>query len=648
MAVVVERVGRRIYLRSPWQPGMPDRCKSISGARWSPKAKAWTYALDLEVCRMLREEFGEDLQIGQELWKWASDERARERTLDDLLRDLRENPLKHLELPTRVGETSKILSKALRDRPYQIPGVRYLARARTALLADQPGLGKTIQTLAGLVEGLPEGGRVLVLAPKTAVNTVWADEIQKWMSDYKPGYSITSLAGLTPTKVEKSLGEYMALDATDGGLHFLLANAEMVRIRSTKECPKNQCNGMNEFCEYAEKHRGSIDPRLPQLFQVQWDAIVADETHKWLINSIARAKSVSQVGLGFSKLQVRDGGMKIALSGTPLKGKKYNLFGTIHWLRPQIYTSKWAWIQRFFKVDDNGYGRTIGDLLPERKEAFYRALNTMMLRRTKAEIRAMNPAWMPPEKMYHDIWVDMDPKQAKAYRAIELMGEAEIEGGRLDTKGILSEFTRMKQFASCYGRMDAGKFRPELPSAKFDWLLEFLEERGIETKSGSSRKGDLSEEVRKVVVASQFTSNINIWAAELVAKGISVYVLTGQTKDADRTKYVKAFQTRDDVRVFVINTNAGGAAITLDAADDVVIMDETWVPDEQEQVEDRAHRASNVIHQVDVWYVRANGTVEEAIANTNVDKAGSNHVVLDAQRGLAFARQYLQDKRGKQ
>jgi SNF2 family DNA or RNA helicase len=82
----------------------------------------------------------------------------------------------------------------------------------------------------------------------------------------------------------------------------------------------------------------------------------------------------------------------------------------------------------------------------------------------------------------------------------------------------------------------------------------------------------------------------------------------------------------------------------LDAADDIVLAGETWVPDEQEQVEDRVHRASDVKHQVDCWYLRTKGTVEEAIANTNVEKAESNHVVLDANRGLAFARK-LQDER---
>jgi SNF2 family DNA or RNA helicase len=80
----------------------------------------------------------------------------------------------------------------------------------------------------------------------------------------------------------------------------------------------------------------------------------------------------------------------------------------------------------------------------------------------------------------------------------------------------------------------------------------------------------------------------------------------------------------------------------------MVLMDETWVPDDQEQVEDRVHRASNVKHQVDVWYVRTKGTVEEDIAATTTMKAEYNHEVLDAERGLEFARKAFKVKIAKE
>lgn len=639
MKVVAERIGNRIHIRSPFE--YKDRCKALPGARWSKTSKSWTVACDLEVCRMIREEFGEELEIGPELWSWAANEVSRERAATNMLRSAGVSyDEKSVVPPTRVRQLAPKMLWGLRGKPYQVPGARFLAYARQALIADEPGMGKTIQTLAALVENLPDGGRVLVLAPKTSVTAVWREEVHKWLEGFKQGYTVTVLSGLTPAKTLERLDQYDALP-DDGRIHFLLGNAELVRIRSTMACTRvgseQGCDGTWEWCEFADKHKGSIDPRLPQIFKRQWDALVADETHKWLINT--RGKHASQVGRGFVALKTVEDGLRYALTGTPYKGKKYNLWGTLNWLRPKVYTSKWNWIERYFEVKENGYAREIGDIIPEREESLMRSLDALCLRRTKAEIRKINPDWMPPEKIYHQVKVPMDPKQAKAYQAIMKDAEVELKGGTLTALGVLAEFTRLKQFASCYGELVKGEFTPRLPSGKFEWLLEFLEERGIETKDPRSKKleGDLSEEVHKVVIASQFTKNINLWASELVARGVQCYVLTGEVSERERSRMVKQFQTDDRVRVFFINTMAGGVSITLDAADDVVIMDETWIPDDQLQVEDRAHRASNVKHQVHIWYVRAEDTIEEMIAEHNFAKAENNFVMLDKRRGLEFA-----------
>lgn len=636
MKVVVEKIGNRIHLRSPFE--YKDRAKGLPGARWSKSSKSWTYACDLEICRMMREEFREELEIGPELFAWAQNEVSRERAATTMLRATGVSyDAKSVVVPTRVERLTPKIAWGFRGKPYQVPGARFLAYARQALIADEPGMGKTIQTLAALVENLTEGGRVLVLAPKTSVTAVWREELRKWLEGFE--HSVTVLSGLTPAKTQERLEEYDALP-DDGRLHFLLANAEIVRIKSTMTCTRvgseKGCDGTYEWCEFADKHKGAVEPRLPQLFKRQWDAIVADETHKWLINT--RGKKASQVGRGFVALKTVDDGLRYALTGTPYKGKKHNLWGTLNWLRPKVYTSKWNWIERYFEVQKTDYSRVIGDIIPEREESLMRSLDALCLRRTKAEIRKINPDWMPPEKIYHQVKVPMDPKQAKAYKSITRDAEVKLKGGTLTALGVLAEFTRLKQFASCYGYInDRGEFMPSLPSGKFDWLLEFLEERGIETKSGTAKYGDLSEEVHKVVIASQFTKNINLWAAELVARGIPCYVLTGQTSEGKRSELVRRFQTDDRPRVFLINTMAGGVSITLDAADDVVIMDETWIPDDQLQVEDRAHRASNVKHQVHIWYVRAEDTIEEMIAEANFAKAESNFVMLDKRRGLEFA-----------
>jgi SNF2 family DNA or RNA helicase len=78
-------------------------------------------------------------------------------------------------------------------------------------------------------------------------------------------------------------------------------------------------------------------------------------------------------------------------------------------------------------------------------------------------------------------------------------------------------------------------------------------------------------------------------------------------------------------------------SLTLDAADDVVICDQTWVPDDQEQVEDRSHRISR-IHHVTVWYLASLDTIDEDIALINAQREDAIASILDKQRGVNYVK----------
>ena len=624
MKAVAERVGNRIYLRVPYSEMNVMTCKQVPGARWSKQAKAWTYPLDLETGRALREAFGEQLVLGPELTKWGQEAKALEQKLLGVNNVQDINVMSLVNLP-RVSEVCPGMWSAMNNRPYQPVASLFMAMAGQCLNADQPGTGKTIETLAALIErGVT--GPVLVLAPRTSVRSVWEPEIRQWLATYKEPWSVTVAIG-SAKQVEHAYNNFIEEPWHDG-LHFLVVNAEQARIKRDTECPADICNGDEDWCPEKDRHKNRSTVRKPFLHNVEWSAIVADETHRWLINT--RGKSASQVGYGFTRLKTKEDGARYALTGTPLKGKKYNLFGTLNWLKPKVYTAKWRWIGTYFDVWDNEYGgKVIGDLKGGMSdEAFFRSLGSIVIRRTKDELRAINPAWMPPEKRYHDIWVDLEGTQRTHYRSMEKAAEAQLEGGTLQARGILAEMTRLKQFALSDGHMVDGTFKPTLPSAKYDWVKEFLSERGI-------GKDEMSDEVHKVVICSQFTSVLNVWADKMREDGLNPLMITGETKNPE--VMADWFQTKDQYRLMLINTKAGGVSITLDAADDLVIIDETWVPDEQEQVEDRIHRASNILHQCDIWYVRSRGTIEEGIAAANRDKAEANHVVLDAKRGLKFA-----------
>jgi SWI/SNF-related matrix-associated actin-dependent regulator 1 of chromatin subfamily A len=69
----------------------------------------------------------------------------------------------------------------LEYRPYQVAGIQYMLSHPLSINADEPGLGKTIQT-AGLINALDDQvKRILVICP-AYLKLNWRDELRKWLT----------------------------------------------------------------------------------------------------------------------------------------------------------------------------------------------------------------------------------------------------------------------------------------------------------------------------------------------------------------------------------------------------------------------------------------------------------------------------------
>lgn len=624
----------RIWANIPWAGGSgPRRAKRVAGVKPKyEKAKtagskdkflAWTYPLDMNSCRQLREVFGKELQISEQLADWARKAIAKEQAMIDLSnmdgRDLRFDPIFRQMAPE--------LTEAMENRPYQKVGTQFLVDGESTILADQPGLGKTLMTLGALVAR--QAKRIIVFAPKTAMETVWAREIKRW-TDLE-----VSVAVGTPSQRVAAIQDVTMPKKDFDRPRVLICNPEMIRTKKIVDCPV--CGGEEDDCD-SKKHKTVIEHKFPELFQFSWDAAIVDECHKVLIGKNIIAKKVSQTRLGIMLLPIAKDGLRAALSGTPYRGKAQYLWGILNWLAPDVFTSYWRWAEAFFEVYEGYAGsRIIGELREDRMEAYERMLAPYLLRRTKAEVAPDLPPKMyggtplDPEDPTSPVavWLPMEPAQEKLYLQMAADSEANLENGVIEAIGILPEMTRLKQFATCVWEKDGETLRPQMPlvSNKYEWLKQFLEER--------------RDESGKVVVASQFTKVINAFGRQLHDDGFEVVTLTGETKPELRAGMVERFQTDPDLQVFLINTTAGGVAITLDAADDLVLIDETFIPDDQEQVEDRIHRVSR-IHQVTIWKLLSLGSIEEEIAKTTEYREGIIKERLDGSRGVDWAKQLLE------
>jgi SNF2 family DNA or RNA helicase len=211
--------------------------------------------------------------------------------------------------------------------------------------------------------------------------------------------------------------------------------------------------------------------------------------------------------------------------------------------------------------------------------------------------------------------------------------KADLGDETLNAVGILAIMTRLKQFANCAWNLDDTKrpmpiMRPET-SGKTAVLEQMLIERGI---AGDAREGE-----GKIVIASQFTQVIDSLEQWLFDIKVPTMKITGDVKEHERVWVTETFQAAGGPRVLLMNTKAGGVSITLDAhCDELVIVDETWNPDDQIQLEDRIHRVSR-IHQVMIYQLISAGTIDEYIQKVAGDKRDIVSTLLDDRRWMNAA-----------
>lgn len=629
--VAIERTGaNRIEVVMRYREADLRLMRQVAGRRFQRKPyKHWTVPLDLNTCRKLRTLFGARLVVGPQLHSWAINERRREESLGSMALEesatLTRLPavLPGLYDAIHLGPRGLVMTDEEKAKARQGPGsyqtadVAFMASSIGPLNGNQPGTGKTPELIGAVWEAGLEEGNHLVICPKTAVDGTWEDELIRWQEDAPKDVWVFPCTGNKKQR-QAMLEEFAACDAP---VKWLVVNPAMIMYRKDstntssivrKARPKDFLTACH--CDKMKSHHWHYQSAYPEIAETVWTTITIDEAHKGIIRNHRSLTSFS-----IHDLTSVEGGKRFVLTGTPMKKKGgSDIWGLLHWLRPDVFTSYWRFAEDYFEIHDNGYGKKVGELKPEMADLLFAMLKPYMLRRLKSEVAP----WLPP-KHFVDVWVTLEGKQADVYAQMEDEGFARLADTTVNTTSILAEFTRLQQFANalCIVREKDGKVIPTEESAKLVALYEKLDERGIFDES----------QTEKVVIFSQYREMIDLLTDLLRAKGVKADKLTGkENKQGQRKALRKAFQ-EEDLRVLCIVTTAGGVSLTLDAADSAHFLDEMWAPDEQEQAEDRIHRVSRA-HQVTIYNYRARDTIDEYKQETAAGKRESHEFILDVRR----------------
>ena len=207
---------------------------------------------------------------------------------------------------------------------YQKIGAGFLTITESALLGDEPGLGKSIQSLATTL--IRNSKRTLIICP-SSLKLNWKDEIQKWLKDKK----VLEIDGDKKKRIE--LWE----EESD----YYVMNYELL-LRDMEEILKKE-----------------------------WDFIIADEATRI---SNPKAKQSKLIKLIPAKY-------KIALTGTPLNNAVQDVWNILDFCRPNILGSFWQFTSKY--CDKDRFGGIVGyKNLNELKIC----IADNMLRRKKSEV----------------------------------------------------------------------------------------------------------------------------------------------------------------------------------------------------------------------------------------------------------------------
>ena len=597
--------GDHIIIHAEWR--FKELCKGIPGATWSSKESFWRMPVSWAGCLSLRSTFKGDLEIGPKLGAWAANERTSRIDPSNALR----------ELTTIEGGYADLF-------PHQRAGVEFLATAKRALLADEPGLGKTAQAIRALSR-LHEKGEevfpVLVVCPNTLKKN-WAREFEQWW----PGVRVQVIKG-TATQRRKQFDSLINPTDEEPRPHVIVINWESLRSHS-RLAPYGSvalarcvpCGGHNESVTAT---RCEVHTR--ELNQIDFKAVIADEIH--------RSKDPKSKQTRALWAATGDADIRFALTGTPIANNVLDMWTILHWISPEEWPSKTRWIDRMVDTMLNAFGgMMVMGVKSHMADEFYAAINPRMRRMLKKVVLP----WLP-DVMVDRRDVEMSAKQKKAYNDMRDLMIAELESGEvISAPSVLTQTLRLLQFASSYATIEVDEKTGEPvttlaePSAKIDALMDDIS------------SGDFGDD--SVAVSAVSRQLIELLSARLTKAGISHGLITGKQDADQRQQAVDDFQS-GRIKWILFTAQAGGVGITLTAARRLIRLQRPWSLVDDKQVNDRVHRIGSEIHDsiIITDYV-TEGTVEERVRQVLETKADNfEQIVKDKNQLLALLKD---DKKG--
>ncbi|KAL3832846.1 hypothetical protein ACJIZ3_007582 [Penstemon smallii] len=469
-------------------------------------------------------------------------------------------------------------------KSYQIKGVKWMIslwqNGLNGILADQMGLGKTIQTIAFLahLKGNELHGPYLIIAPLSTLSN-WMSEIER----FAPSLNAIIYHG---DKKERDEIIRKHMPKTIGPKFPIIITSYEIAL----------CDARRKLRHYS------------------WKFLVVDEGHR-LKNS--KCKLVKEL----KYLNVEN---KLLLTGTPLQNNLAELWALLNFILPDIFSSH----EEFESWFDFSGKCSIEEEVEEKRRAqvlakLHSILRPFLLRRLKADVEQMLPRKKEIILYATQTEHQKNIQEHLINRTLErhLLEKSDYAYG---SKGKLNNLM-IQLRKNCN--------HPDLLESVYDGSYVYPPLEQIVEQCGKFKLLDrllakLFARKHKVLIFSQWTKILDIMEYYFSEKGFEVCRIDGSVKLADRRSQIKEFNDIDsNYRIFLLSTRAGGLGINLTSADTCILYDSDWNPQMDLQAMDRCHRIGQT-KPVHVYRLSTAQSVEGRILKRAFSKLKLEHVVI--------------------
>ena len=237
--------------------------------------------------------------------------------------------------------------------PFQVEGVKFAIRRNgRALIADQMGVGKTLQAIA-VADAYRDAGPLLVIVP-AAMRFVWADEIERWLTDVTPR-QLSVIFGSGDKYMLEKLARESRDETSASGRRVVVSSYHM------------------------------LAPLLEEFMSVKWGCVIADESHNMHVSKNFKAPETKMTETAVQL--IKRAKYAVLTTGTPSLTKPFDMFHQIDALRPgMLGQSKWDFAEHYCDVKFDLKGRS--DVSGGSRLLELRSLltHTTMIRRLKRDV----------------------------------------------------------------------------------------------------------------------------------------------------------------------------------------------------------------------------------------------------------------------